>query len=215
MTNASGLAPGKERRMSAAVSIERDDLLASEEELRWYFTEAAAAIGFHGQGFEVFGKSTFDEARSEALHQSKLTHRARKDAQKLLRIEPIMHFLSPDQRETAKAAYTPRSWSAAVRTAFTIRRDVCLAELAVRTMAAHRLRDATRPGEGVREFLAWEAGACAKAKRVPVRLLKVREEAEALLDAVLRVYEPLRSESIRRENENRRLKRERDLAGLM
>lgn len=190
----------------AAPSCSERQLVAAEEELRWYYADSAAAVGFHAAGLDAGGASVFDEMRSHQAHMSRRTHRHQKAAGMLRRIGPSILAMDPSHRYVADLAYTPHGFSDMVRVLFTVK-GICLAALAAGTREATAARDEAedprRARMSVPEYLEREADRTARNARMPKHLATIRDAASVLLREAVRHYVGIREERVDRERAER------------
>lgn len=185
LVSVSDEAPEESRSGAAQQKARRLD--AAEDDLAWLFTGAAAAIGFSAQSIEGGGGGlVWDDARIAALHLRMRTPERRRVAQKFQRIGLAAAAMRPEDFELARLFYSTRRLPPELRIAFKVR-DWNIATLcATHSASARSLRDRKRPELGIYEFLVWECVSLnAKSKKLPPRLLRIREEGEALVEPMV------------------------------
>lgn len=173
-------------------------LKAAEDALGWVFGSMASAIGFGAQNVANGGGGlVWDAARIAALHLKMRSPARMKAAQEIRRLEWATAAMSRGDFEIAHLAFTPRGLPLQMRLAFK-KRDGrrCLAAVAaLKCPDAAELRDRKkRTEESVFEFLQWECVSLNIEKPVPQRIMRIRDQADELVDGVVERFIPILDE---------------------
>jgi hypothetical protein len=176
---------GKTNR-AATVGVER--------ELEWYFCCAGEVMGLHGASLESSGGTIWDARALERLHVSRLDHGRRRDIERVQRVRAVLAELTAEAVAIITAAFTPRPWDAALRSASGRAGEYgTLAGLVVTGDEAHKAfverrkrepRDGTEVARHLAEFARTEARA-----RVFAPLVRA---ARRRLDGALAAYVAVR-----------------------
>lgn len=188
-----------------------NDLKAAEDDLEWFFAQAAAALGERGSGFEGSGATAWDAEKIWALFLQHRQKERRDSVQRWYRVAPVMRALPRVTFTFAEQIYRPFPWSADMRRVFFVERAaagvVTLAGVAVRARAteeAYRKAHASKGVDGhprlaptVPTLIAWADNVLQQSKdrdakgrltRVPKWAAAALDEAHAIRTDVLTVY---------------------------